>query len=65
MAIRKTTQGKPAPRRERAAKRAVTIWDKIEALGQEIPRDELERFPTDGARNLHHYLHGAAKQDPS
>jgi len=64
MVIRKTTHTTP-PRPRRQAKRTQTIWDKIEALGKEIPREELERFPTDGARNLHHYLHGAPKQDPS
>jgi hypothetical protein len=42
----------------------MTIWDKIAALGEEIPPEELANFPVDGATNLHHYLHGAPKQDP-
>ncbi|MHB8684139.1 MAG: hypothetical protein ACYC9X_07440 [Dehalococcoidia bacterium] len=61
MAIRKT--GRDAVPRPR--KRSQSIWDRIEALGKEIPREELARFPADGARNLHHYLHGAPKQDPA
>jgi hypothetical protein len=73
MTIRKATPAKSArtaaPKRARAAakrkpKRELTLWEKIEARGKRIPAEELARLPTDGARNLHHYLHGAPKQDP-
>ncbi|MDP9236242.1 MAG: hypothetical protein M3P30_02400 [Chloroflexota bacterium] len=72
MTIRKTTPAKPtaaskrphATTAKRARKRELTIWEKIEARGKRIPAEELARLPTDGARNLHHYLHGTPKQDP-
>ena len=41
-----------------------SAWDKIIEAGHSIPQEELDRHPTDGARNLHHYLHGTPKQDP-
>jgi hypothetical protein len=63
--VTKPTKRKPAPSRKRAPKKSQpSIWDEIAALGRKIPPDELALFPKDGARNLHHYLHGAPKQDP-
>ena len=62
MAIRKSRQPKKA-HPGRRVKRKPTLWEKLGDLGKSIPPEELERFPRDGARNLHHYLHGAAKQD--
>ena len=64
MTIRKTARAAAAPARKHPQKRSQSIWDRIEALGEEISREELARFPADGARNLHHYLHGTPKQDP-
>jgi|CXWL01.1.fsa_nt_gi hypothetical protein len=46
-----------------AAKRK-PIWEQIIEIGEQIPAEELARVPRDGARNLHHYLHGHPKQDP-
>jgi hypothetical protein len=63
MAIRKPTSRKPAKRVSKP-KRQLSIFEKIEALGRAIPAEEQAGHPRDGARNLHHYLHGAAKQDP-
>lgn len=59
MVIRKPA----APKRTTRRKPALTIWEKTEARGKRIPADELANFPTDGARNLDHYLYGAPKQD--
>ena len=53
------TRRGPAP-----SKRGPSIWERIEELGKSIPPEELANFPTDGARNLDHYLYGAPKQDP-
>ncbi len=56
-----------APKRttaRRKPKREMTLWEKIEARGKRIPPEELANFPTDGARNLDHYLYGSPKQDP-
>ena len=62
--VTKNTKRKPAPRRKPAKKTAPSIWAEIIALGESIPPEERARAPRDGARNLHHYLHGAPKQDP-
>lgn len=32
--------------------------------GERIPDEALTNYPEDGAKNLHHYLHGHPKQDP-
>jgi hypothetical protein len=53
-----------APRARKKSWDDMNIFEKIEELGRQIPPDELARHPVDGARNLHHYLHGAPKQDP-
>jgi hypothetical protein len=63
MAIRKPTTPKRAQAR-RKPKRELTIWDELAAIGATIPKSELARIPADAARNLHHYLSGAPKQDP-
>jgi hypothetical protein len=63
--VTKPAKKKAAPRRKRASKKPeLSIWDEIAALGRQIPPVELAKFPKDRARNLHHYLHGAPKQDP-
>ena len=40
----------------------IPIWDRIAALGAQIPEEEAARFPTDGAENVDHYLYGAPKK---
>lgn len=42
--------------------RPVPIWEVIAALGRSVPPEELERLPTDLARNVDHYLYGAPKR---
>jgi hypothetical protein len=58
MVIRKAA----TPRR--TIRRKLTIWDELAAIGATIPKADLARVPSDAARNLHHYLSGAPKQDP-
>ena len=41
---------------------AAPIWDLLAKLGASIPPDELEKLPTDLARNVDHYLYGAPKR---
>jgi len=41
------------------------LWQVIVDLGESVPKEEWAKVPTDGARNLHHYLHGAPKEDSS
>jgi excisionase family DNA binding protein len=37
------------------------IWEKIAALGREIPAEEWEKVPKDASINLKHYLYGHPK----
>jgi hypothetical protein len=65
--VTKPAKKKPAPKHKRTTaskKPGTSIWERIVALGESIPAEERARAPRDGARNLHHYLHGAPKQDP-
>jgi hypothetical protein len=61
---RKPARGKPTQSRTkpRQPKTSPTL-DWIIALSKNIPQEEQARHPEDGASNLHHYLHGAPKQD--
>jgi hypothetical protein len=38
------------------------IWEVALELGASVPAEEWASVPTDGARNLHHYLYGAPKR---
>jgi hypothetical protein len=38
------------------------LWQTIVELGESVPEEEWAKIPTDLARNLHHYLHGAPKE---
>jgi antitoxin component of MazEF toxin-antitoxin module len=42
--------------------RRVPIWERITARAAEIPPDELEKLPTDGAAQIDHYLYGHPKR---
>ena len=67
MSIDKAKRPKPESNRRvrRPKQKPESIWDKIEAIGKTITPEDLAKFPTDGARNLHHYLHGAPKEPDS
>jgi len=39
------------------------IWEIIMELGASIPEEEWAKVPTDGAKNLDHYLYGAPKEE--
>ena len=57
----KRLQVKPA-REKRFDKSARPIWEIIEELGASVPASEWAKVPTDGAKNLDHYLYGHAKR---
>jgi hypothetical protein len=40
----------------------VPIWDKIQAIMQDVPAEVLASIPTDGSVNVDHYLYGARKK---
>ena len=40
------------------------IWEIIEEIIGELPKDTWDDVPTDGSINLDHYLYGAPKQQP-
>jgi hypothetical protein len=39
-----------------------SIWEIIEEISSQIPMDEWEKLPSDGAVNHDHYLYGAPKR---
>lgn len=41
---------------------AKSIWQEIREIVQDVPNEEWERLPRDGAANLDHYLYGAPKE---
>jgi len=38
------------------------IWEVALEIGANVPEEEWAKVPTDLAKNLHHYLHGAPKE---
>jgi antitoxin component of MazEF toxin-antitoxin module len=38
------------------------IWEEIADLTADIPPEELDKLPTDGAAQIDHYLYGHAKR---
>ena len=55
----KPTKPLPAQQPEGAADYLVALAKRIET---EVPEDELEALPRDGAKNHDHYLYGAPKK---
>ena len=41
---------------------AKPIWEVALEIGARVPAEEWAKVPTDLAKNLHHYLHGAPKE---
>jgi len=51
------------PKREVAFDlKARPIWEIVEEIGASVPDEDWEKVPTDGARNLDHYLYGAPRK---
>jgi antitoxin component of MazEF toxin-antitoxin module len=38
------------------------FWERIAALAADIPPEELDKLPTDGAAQIDHYLYGHPKR---
>ena len=39
------------------------FWERIAALTADVPPEELDKVPTDGAAQLDHYLYGHPKRE--
>ena len=39
------------------------IWEVIEDIMSDTPPEEAAKLPTDGARNIDHYVYGLPKKD--
>lgn len=39
-----------------------SIWDRIDELLQNVPKEALDELPSDASENLDHYLYGAPKK---
>ncbi len=53
--------GTGTARKEPVPGSAGELFEWIADLGSKIPPDELRKFPTDGSKNLDHYLYGHPK----
>jgi hypothetical protein len=42
----------------------IPIWEKIQAIMDDVPDEVLANIPTDGSINVDHYLYGAPKKQP-
>jgi antitoxin component of MazEF toxin-antitoxin module len=42
-------------------RRRLPIWERIAARAAEIPSEELDKLPPDGAAQIDHYLYGHPK----
>ena len=56
MAIRKPASSKP-PRERAKRKPSKPLWQTIVEIGNQIPDDEMAKFPRDGAERLDDYLY--------
>jgi antitoxin component of MazEF toxin-antitoxin module len=43
-------------------RRRVPIWERIAARAAELPPEELDKLPADGAAQIDHYLYGHPKR---
>ena len=43
-------------------RRRLPIWERIAARAAEIPPEELDKLPPDGAAQIDHYLYGHPKR---
>ncbi|MBM4039736.1 MAG: hypothetical protein FJ290_14605 [Planctomycetes bacterium] len=51
-----------ARRRAPTRRRVKPIWEVIDEIMAKVPEEELRKLPTDGAKNVEHYLYGAPKK---
>ena len=57
-------QGNPrAPRLPKFDPTAKPIWEVMEEVSAMVPDSEWAKVPPDLSKNLHHYLHGAPKEE--
>ncbi len=57
-----TPKAPPVRRHIPLRRRVKPIWEVIDEIMADVPDEELEKLPKDGAKNLEHYLHGAPKK---
>jgi hypothetical protein len=43
----------------------IGVLDMVDELRKNVPPEEFSKLPTDGARQLDHYLYGSPKRPPS
>ncbi len=60
-ATRRATSRQPRlPKYDPTAK---PIWEVMEEIAAMVPDSEWRKVPRDLSKNLHHYLHGAPKEE--
>jgi len=52
----------PAPAGPCTSPERKPLWERAAELRQSIPAEEWDKLPTDGARQLDHYIYGSPKR---
>ena len=52
----------PSPAGPSTPPKRKPLWERAAELRQSIPAEEWDKLPTDGARQLDHYLYGSPKR---
>lgn len=55
-------QQSPATVQQPAPAKRKPLWERAAELRQSIPAEEWDKVPTDGARQLDHYIYGSPKR---
>jgi Arc/MetJ-type ribon-helix-helix transcriptional regulator len=56
MQLPTASEQEPAPAKRKP------LWERAAELRQSIPAEEWDKLPTDGARQLDHYIYGSPKR---
>jgi Arc/MetJ-type ribon-helix-helix transcriptional regulator len=60
-----TGRDEPAPSEAAAALAHKPIWEEIEEIIADVPDEEFNKLPVDGAEQHDHYIYGTPKRSPS
>ena len=64
MVTKRIPAKKPARRQEpRPKKEPLSLWERLAAIGEEVPNEVWDKLPRYLAKNFDHYAHGSPRQD--
>ena len=59
---RQPSAAQPSPAGSSTPPKRRPLWERAAELRQSIPAEEWDKLPTDGARQLDHYIYGSPKR---